>query len=114
MTDISGCRDAARVRRGESDIMNDVGGGRIAERAGAQGIASAAVHNFSSAEAATAVRARAEPAPLTHRERRIIVMAMMMPVFMGSIDQSILASALPTIGRVFGDLHDLPWVITSY
>ena len=41
-------------------------------------------------------------------------MAMMMPVFMGSIDQSILASSLPTIGRVFGDLHDLPWVITSY
>jgi MFS family permease len=39
---------------------------------------------------------------------------MMMPVFMGSIDQSILASSLPTIGRVFGDLHDLPWVITSY
>lgn len=41
-------------------------------------------------------------------------MTMMMPVFMGSIDQSILASSLPTIGRVFGDLHDLPWVITSY
>jgi MFS family permease len=56
----------------------------------------------------------AEAGSLTHRERRIIVMAMMMPVFMGSIDQSILASSLPTIGRVFGDLHDLPWVITSY
>jgi MFS family permease len=56
----------------------------------------------------------AEPAGLTHRERRLIVMAMMMPVFMGSIDQSILASALPTIGHVFGDVHDLPWVITSY
>ena len=41
-------------------------------------------------------------------------MAMMMPVFMGSIDQSILASSLPTIGRDLGDLHDLPWVITSY
>lgn len=112
MTDASGCRDAARVRRGESDVMNDVGGGRAAGGAGAQGIAR--VHDFSSAEAATDVPARAEPAPLTHRERRIIVMAMMMPVFMGSIDQSILASALPTIGRVFGDLHDLPWVITSY
>jgi MFS family permease len=51
---------------------------------------------------------------LSHSERRIIVMAMMMPVFMGSIDQSILASSLPTIGRVFGDVHDLPWLITSY
>ncbi len=37
-----------------------------------------------------------------------------MPVFTGSIDQSILASSLPTIGRVFGDVHDLPWLITSY
>jgi MFS family permease len=55
-----------------------------------------------------------EPGPLTHQQRRIIVMTVMMPVFMGSIDQSILASALPTIGRVFGDVHDLPWLITSY
>jgi EmrB/QacA subfamily drug resistance transporter len=53
-------------------------------------------------------------AQLTHRERRIIVMAMMLPVFLGSIDQSILASAMPTIGRTFGDVHDLPWLITSY
>jgi len=51
---------------------------------------------------------------LTHQERRVIVMTMMMPVFMGSIDQSILASSLPTIGRIFGDVHDLPWLITSY
>ncbi len=72
----------------------------------------------------TAVSERARPVSpfepagevrsLTHRERRVIVMTMMMPVFMGSIDQSILASSLPTIGRVFGDVHDLPWVITSY
>lgn len=41
-------------------------------------------------------------------------MTMMMPVFLGSIDQSILASSLPTIGRIFGDVHDLPWLITSY
>lgn len=112
MTASSGCRDAVRVRRGERNVMNDPGGGSLAVRSGAQGVAHAAVHDFSSSDAAAP--ARAEPAPLTHRERRIIVMAMMMPVFMGSIDQSILASSLPTIGRVFGDLHDLPWVITSY
>ena len=52
--------------------------------------------------------------PLTHGEKRVIVMSMMLPVFLGSIDQSILASALPTIGRVFGDVNELPWVITSY
>lgn len=58
--------------------------------------------------------AHGDPAPLTHRDKRLIVMAMMLPVFLGSIDQSILASSLPTIGRVFGDLNELPWVITSY
>jgi len=94
--------------------MNDDGGGRLAARSGAQSVAPATLHDSSLADAATASTVREETAPLSHRERRIIVMAMMMPVFMGSIDQSILASSLPTIGRVFGDLHDLPWVITSY
>src|SRR5579863_4818942 len=92
--------------------MNDDGGRGRAARFGAQSVARAMPQDFS--PAATSTPLHAEPATLNHRERRIIVMAMMMPVFMGSIDQSILASSLPTIGRVFGDLHDLPWVITSY
>jgi EmrB/QacA subfamily drug resistance transporter len=54
------------------------------------------------------------PQPLTHAETRRIIMGMMMPVFMGSLDQTILASALPAIGRAFGDLHTLPWLITAY
>src|ERR1700722_15917136 len=63
--------------------------------------------------------ARSEPAPLTHDplthgERRLIVISMMLPVFLGSIDQSILASALPTIGRNLGDVHNLPWLITAF
>ena len=33
---------------------------------------------------------------------------------MGSLDNTILASALPTIGREFGDVHNLPWLITIY
>jgi MFS family permease len=51
---------------------------------------------------------------LTHRETRLIVLGMLLPVFMGSLDQTILASALPTIGRDLGDAHDLPWLITAY
>ena len=35
-------------------------------------------------------------------------------MFMGSLDQTILATALPTIGRDFGDVHNLPWLITAY
>jgi MFS family permease len=69
---------------------------------------------FSTPAAAAAPTLGAEPTPLTHGEKRVIVMSMMLPVFLGSIDQSILASALPTIGRVFGDVNELPWVITSY
>jgi EmrB/QacA subfamily drug resistance transporter len=61
-----------------------------------------------------AAAARPEPRPLTHREKRLIVVSMMLPVFLGSIDQSILASALPTIGRSLGDMHNLPWLITAY
>ena len=39
---------------------------------------------------------------------------MMLPVFLGSVDQSILASALPTIGRSLGEVHNLPWLITAF
>jgi len=65
-------------------------------------------------QAVAASVARGEPQPLTHREKRLIVISMMLPVFLGSIDQSILASALPTIGRNLGDLHNLPWLITAF
>jgi EmrB/QacA subfamily drug resistance transporter len=58
--------------------------------------------------------ARGDPAPLTHRQRRIIVTSMMLPVFIGSVDQAILATSLPTIGRDLGDVHDLPWLITAF
>jgi EmrB/QacA subfamily drug resistance transporter len=51
---------------------------------------------------------------LTHRETLLIVLGVMLPVFMGSLDNSILASALPTIGREFGDVHNLPWLVTAY
>jgi EmrB/QacA subfamily drug resistance transporter len=64
---------------------------------------------------ATGLRAPpVQPEPLNDRERRIIVISMMLPVFIGSVDQSILASSLPTIGRDLGDAHDLPWLITAF
>jgi EmrB/QacA subfamily drug resistance transporter len=51
---------------------------------------------------------------LTHRETQIIVLGMLLPIFMGSLDQTILASALPIIGRDLGDTQELPWLITAY
>src|SRR3954465_11684031 len=61
--------------------------------------------------------ARIEPGQVTslsHKQARLIVFGMLLPVFMGSLDNTILASALPTIGRDFGDSHSLPWLITIY
>jgi EmrB/QacA subfamily drug resistance transporter len=52
--------------------------------------------------------------PLTHRQTLLIVLGVLLPTFMGSLDQTILATALPTIGRDFGDVQSLPWLITGY
>jgi alpha-beta hydrolase superfamily lysophospholipase len=35
-------------------------------------------------------------------------------MFLGALDQTIVATALPTIGRHFGNLEDLSWVVTAY
>ena len=51
---------------------------------------------------------------LTHRETMLIVLGVLLPVFMGSLDGTILASALPSIGRELGEVHNLPWLITAY
>src|SRR5436189_3478198 len=57
---------------------------------------------------------RRQTKPLTHRQTMVVVLGMLLPTFMGSLDQTILATALPTIGRDFDDMHSLPWLITAY
>ena len=54
------------------------------------------------------------PRPLTHPEIRTIVLGIMLAMFLGALDQTIVATALPTIGRHFGNLGDLSWVVTAY
>jgi MFS family permease len=61
-----------------------------------------------------AYTARGEGKALTHRQALLIVLGVLLPTFMGSLDQTILATALPTIGRDFDDMHNLPWLITAY
>jgi MFS family permease len=57
----------------------------------------------------------AKPArALTHKEIVSIVVGIMLAMFLGALDQTIVATALPTIGRHFGDLGDLSWVVTAY
>ena len=55
-----------------------------------------------------------ESRALTHPEIRAIVLGIMLAMFLGALDQTIVATALPTIGRHFGNLDDLSWVVTAY
>lgn len=52
--------------------------------------------------------------PLTHAERRRIIFGVLLPLFLGSLDQTNLANALPTIGADIGHVQTLPWLITIY
>src|SRR5579864_591985 len=52
--------------------------------------------------------------PLTQREVRTILTSLMLTMFLAALDQTIVATALPTIGRQFGDVSSLSWVITAY
>jgi EmrB/QacA subfamily drug resistance transporter len=56
----------------------------------------------------------AQRAPLTSSEVRTILMSLMLTMFLAALDQTIVATALPTIGRQFGDVSSLSWVITAY
>jgi len=53
-------------------------------------------------------------APLTANEVRTILLSLMLTMFLAALDQTIVATALPTIGRQFQDVADLSWVITAY
>jgi EmrB/QacA subfamily drug resistance transporter len=56
----------------------------------------------------------APKAPLTPSEVRTILMSLMLTMFLAALDQTIVATALPTIGRQFQDVSNLSWVITAY
>ena len=53
-------------------------------------------------------------AALTPSEVRTILMSLMLTMFLAALDQTIVATALPTIGRQFQDVSNLSWVITAY
>lgn len=51
--------------------------------------------------------------PLTHGETMLIVFGVLVPVLMASLDQSMVASALPTIGREFDNTQNLSWIVAA-
>lgn len=62
----------------------------------------------------------ASPAPsrpaaaLSKPEIRRIIFGLMMSMLLAALDQTIVATAMPTIGRDLGDVAHLPWVVTAY
>src|SRR5215218_6466915 len=53
-------------------------------------------------------------APLTGADVRRIFYGLMLAMFLSALNQTIVATALPTIGRDFGDFENLSWVIIAY
>src|SRR5216683_1036533 len=53
-------------------------------------------------------------APLTKAEIRRVFYGLMLGGFLSAVNQTIVATALPTIGRDLGDLGNLTWVIIAY
>ncbi|NBJ09388.1 MDR family MFS transporter [Microvirga arsenatis] len=58
-------------------------------------------------------RADRKPA-LSQAEIRTIIVGVLLAMFLAALDQTIIATALPTIGRELGDLEHLSWIVTVY
>jgi len=54
------------------------------------------------------------PPPLDHATIRAIVAGIMLAMFLSALEQTIVAPALPAIGRTLGGIDDLSWVVTAY
>src|SRR5215207_241946 len=67
-----------------------------------------------SMDRSTSEALRPAPGPLSHREIRAIIGGIIVAMLLAALDQTIVATALPTIGRELGDVEDMPWVVTAY
>src|SRR5437764_409334 len=54
------------------------------------------------------------PSPVGQAAARAIIVGIMLAMFLSALEQTIVAPALPTIGRTLGDIENLSWVVTGY
>src|SRR3974377_2144459 len=54
------------------------------------------------------------PAPVDAATVRTIIGGIMLAMFLSALEQTIVAPALPTIGRRLADVENLSWVVTAY
>ncbi len=86
----------------------------------ANGIAPDLVDERTSARAVAQDDAPDQPAPahaaapLDHATIRAIVAGIMLAMFLSALEQTIVAPALPAIGKSLGDIDNLSWVVTAY
>jgi MFS family permease len=57
---------------------------------------------------------RAPPSYLPFNEARSVIIGILLAMFLAALDQTIIATALPTIGRDLNDVANLSWTITAY
>ncbi|MCB1256430.1 MAG: MFS transporter [Microthrixaceae bacterium] len=50
----------------------------------------------------------------SHEQVMLVLVPLMMVLFMATLDQTIVATVLPTIGQQFGEVANTPWVATSF
>ena len=54
------------------------------------------------------------PGRLSQVQIRSIVIGLMAAMLLAALDQTIVATAMPTIGLDLGDAQNLPWIVTAY
>src|SRR5688572_24081777 len=55
-----------------------------------------------------------QPTQMTHRQILVVLTGLMLGLFLAALDQTIVATALPTIVGELGGLDHLSWVVTAY
>jgi EmrB/QacA subfamily drug resistance transporter len=64
------------------------------------------------------ISVRPPPSPaapaLPHRDVVTVFTGLLLAIFIAALNQTIIAPALPTIGREFNDFESLSWLVTSY
>lgn len=60
------------------------------------------------------IQAHHDRPALNEADIRAILIGIVLAMFLAALDQTIVATAMPTIGRELGDVTHLPWIVTSY
>ena len=71
-------------------------------------------HSPSSREARAVTAPASQPEPLSHGRVLVVFSGLLLAMLLAALDQTIVATALPTIVGELGGLERLSWVVTSY